>query len=461
MAKTITVFCVLTVLISVLSFGQNVSMEETLLSQAGLSGAGITRLNEKTYYRMQLQPSVNLGKVGLGLDLVLLYNPDDGLRAEDGEEWGSFSDYLRAIRYVRYGHKSPTEPIYVLYGALDYTIIGHGTIMGGYSNYDRRGLRLDLNFSNGMFGVETVLNNFANPTIFGGRVHVRPLQKKGIPIIGRFTLGTTYITDIDPVYATMIDEKGEEIKQELDKKVVSLQDLDPLVAFGIDLGLPIFENPAIKMQLYDDLVLLKYQNKIGEDKTGKGNAAGIGMQLMGGVHFKIEYRQFGSGFRPTIFNYTYEHEKTLICNAEDDQQPNGEDDEAPRCGLKFNDDPLKGIYSQLTYSLMNKIFLNGAYENYDNRNPNLYVQLTESGLVEKVSFSALYTKNQIEGFSDIFDLDEKSLLTMRIGYEIFKLLDNPFEIAIIREWRFRETDDEKGFETIKKTSVEFGVNMQF
>ena len=414
MAKTITAFCVLAMLISVHVYGQNVSMEEAMLSQGGISGAGITRLNGETYYRMQLQPSIDLGKIGFGLDVVLLYNPDeDEIRAEDGEKWDSFSDYLRAIRYIRYGHKSPTEPIYMLYGALDYARIGHGTIMGGYSNYDRRGLRLDLN--KGMFGVETVLNNFADPTIFGGRLHVRPLQKEGIPLLSRLTFGTTYITDIDPVPNAK-------------------EGVAPLVAFGLDVGIPIIDIPSLQMELYDDIVLLRYR-----EETRKGNIAGIGLGVMRGVHFKIEYRQFGEGFRPTVFNYTYEYEK------------------AQEWGLQFNDEALKGIYSQLTYSLMNKIFLTGAYEDYDNRDPNLHVQLTETGLVEKVSFRGLYTKDQIEDFGDIFDLDEKSLLTLRIGYEIFR----PFEIAIIREFRFREKKDGKGFETVRKTSVEVGVNMQF
>lgn len=428
MAKTITIFCILTILFSIPVYGQNMGIEEALLSQSGISGIGITRLNGETFYRMQLQPNINLGKIGFGLDCVLLYNPtDDEIRTEDGEKWDS-DDYLRAIRYIRYGHKSPTEPVYALYGALDYATIGHGSIMEGYSNYDRRGLRLNLNVSEGLFGVESLLNNFADPTIFGGRLHVRPLQRMEIPVIGRLTLGATYMTDIDP------EPNNEEVES--------------LVARGVDVGIPIIDHRLLQMQLYDDLVWLSYENGTSEENdvtTRKGNVTGIGTAFMGGIHFKIEYRQFEEGFRPTIFNYTYEHDKTQ------------ED------GLQFNKDPLKGIYSQLSYSLMNKLFLAGAYENYDNSDPNLHVQLTESGLVEKVSFSALYTKDQIgkdkgEGFfNDIFDLDERSLLTLRIGYEIFK----PLEVAIIREYRFRETDDGKGFETVNKTSFEIGANMQF
>jgi len=449
MIKNIAIFCILAMLVSINAYSQNLSIEEAMLLQRGISGVGITKIDDDTYYRMQLQPDFNFGKVGFGLDFVLLYNPDeDEFRAEDGEKWDSFSDYLRAIRYIRYGHKGTNEFIYCLYGALDYARIGHGTIMEGYSNYDRRGLCLDLNFSDGMYGIETVLNNLADPNIFGGRLYVRPLKKSEIPIIKNFTLGTTYIVDQEPVYASMVDNEGNKIMPAEDE-IVPIEDLNPLAAFGVDIGIPILQHPALKIQVYDDLVLLKYQNKIGEDETGKGNVAGIGTEILGRVHFKIEYRQFQEGFRPTLFNYTYEHEKTQICQIAD-----GED---VRCGVEFNQDPLKGIYSQLNYNLMNKIFLAGAYEDYDNREPNLYLQITESGLVEKLSFSALYTKNKIEDFEDIFDLDEKSLLAMRIGYVVFK----PFEIAIVREWRFRETDDERGFETIQKTSFEAGINVQF
>ena len=86
------------------------------MAQTGFYGTtGLTMIKEfnddtgewetNPYYRLQLQPEIDLGKIGVGLDVVMLYNPDKGVRSEDGEDWESFSDYLRMIRYFRYGRR--------------------------------------------------------------------------------------------------------------------------------------------------------------------------------------------------------------------------------------------------------------------------------------------------------------------------------------------------------------------
>ena len=106
----------------------------------------------------------------------------------------------------------------------------------------------------------------------------------------------------------------------------------------------------------------------------------------------------------------------------------------------------------------------------------MYLGATESGLVDKMSFRAFYVKRDIGEpdpgypdargsedpvfFEDLFRLDEKSAFTVRIGYEAYA----PIEVAVIHEYRFRQVekpDGEFGFEAIRKTSVEVGVNLNF
>ena len=63
-------------------------------------------------------------------------------------------------------------------------------------------------------------------------------------------------------------------------------------------------------------------------------------------------------------------------------------------------------------------------------------------------------------FEDLFRLDEKSAFTVRIGYEAY----SPIEVAVIREYRFRQVEKpngDVGFEPIRKTSIEVGVNLKF
>jgi hypothetical protein len=383
------------------------------MAQTGFSGiTGLTMIKDEDgeltpFYRIQLRPEINLDRIGVGFDAVLLYNPDKGIRGEDGEKWDSWKDYLRAIRYFRYGHRR--ESLYFVYGALDNMYIGHGLIMGGYSNYDRRGLRFDVNTN--VFGAETILNNFADPNIFGGRIYLRPLQNLNIaPLINRVTFGATYITDIDP-------------NPESDSE-------DLLAAYSLDLSVPIIN--ALGLEIYNELASLR---GLVPDKTGVGYAVGTGMEKFN-AHFKIEYRIFNEYFQPTPFDYTYEASKPLKFTAKGQQ---------------------KGIYSLLAYNLPQKIWGAIAYEDYNLSDPNLYGEIVEIGLVDRMSLRGLYVKRGIEDFKDIFDLDEKSAFTVRVGFEVLP----PLELVVSREFRFREREDEEGFETISKTSFELGVNVQF
>jgi len=417
------------------------------MSQTGFYGTtGLTMIKEENdagewetnpYYRLQLQPEIDLGKIGVGLDVVMLYNPDKGVRSEDGEGWDSLSDYLRMMRYFRYGRRR--APLYFVYGALDNVFIGHGFIMGGYSNYDRRGLRFDINYKDKL-GVETIVNDLAEPNIFGGRFHISPLKgMEGIPsLINRLTFGASYIVDID-----RNADSDTSDNQNADDNTS-----DKLFAYGLDASIPIYE--PLGLALYDDLAFLDgYAGQ--DDDVGIGNAVGIGMSVSD-VNFKVEYRTFNEYFQPTVFDYTYEYSKFK-------QDENGQENEEDNSGAGKR--ATKGIYSILTYSLMQKISLIATFEDYNGEGefgePKLYGELTESNLIDKVSFRAFYVKDGIEDFKDIFDLDEKSALTLKIGYEFF----SPLEIIVVREYRFRAKEDEEGYETIHKTSVEMGVSIQF
>jgi len=431
---TFTLSMLILFMVIPLAYSQT-ELDPFAMAQTGFYGTtGLTMIkefNEDTgewethpYYRLQLQPEIDLGKIGVGLDVVMLYNIDSGkVRSEDGEGWDSLSDYLRMIRYFRYGRR--LDPLFFVYGALDNVFIGHGFIMGGYSNYDRRGLRFNVNHKK--FGVESIINSLSDPNIFGGRVYFSPLRgMEGIPpLIDRLTVGASYIVDNDQNADGETDDK--------------------LFAYGLDASIPIYK--PLGLELYDDLAFLDGYIKsedATEENLGIGNAVGIGMSVSD-LNFKVEYRIFNEYFQPTPFDYTYEYLKSHL--------------EEDRVGTEGR--ATKGIYSLLTYSLMQKIFLIATFEDYNGEDefgiPKVYGELRESNLIDKVSIRAFYVKRGIDGFKDIFDMDEKSALTLKIGYEFF----SPLEVILVREYRFREREDEKGYETIHKTSIEMGVSIQF
>ena len=441
-----------------LSYGGSLNPEEMALRQVGLSGFGFTLINGDPFLRFQLQPEVDLGKIGFGLDVVLLYNPfadeeERSILAEDGETWDDISTLLRTVRYVRYGHLS--ESFYTRFGALDYVTIGHGFIMSGYSNYDRRGLRLNLSTKAKKVGIETVINNLGAPTVFGGRIFVRPLQKEegGIPLLNSLEFGATYLMDIEPNQIPDNAQAPETI------------DEDPLMALGADIGFPLVHNKVLRLDLYDNVAFLNTKPSAitpGETETAIGNAIGLGLSLSKSL-FKAEYRIFGEGFYPTIFDYTYDAAKGVgpdFLGMEEDGEPQAR----------------RGYFSMIAVKVIPQVDFIATFEDYTTTEPKLYVGITESGIANRVSFRAFYVKRNIgepdPGFperpgsedpdfvQDLFRLDSKSAFTVRIGYAVFSI----FEVAILREYRFQQVEDaagERRFEPIQKTSFEAGLRLNF
>ena len=434
-------------------------MEESNFLTSGLYGGGLTFIDGDAYVRLQLQPEIPLGKFGLGLDIVLLYNPyaenaGDQFLAEDGETWDSASTWLRLIRYFSYG--KPYDPFYFRLGEFDYLTIGHGSIMSGYSNHDRRGLHLNIRKSDSKYGIETMVNDLGNPTIFGGRGFYRPFQRpENNNLLTRFELGATYLVDIDP----NLLEEGEE----------------PLNAVGVDIGFPIIERSSFRLDLYNDIAVLNPPTKLeditlestpteespeGQSENGIsyegdtirselawGNATGIGIASTKAI-FKVEYRIFSDGYVPAIFDYTYETGMPEFW------------------GYEKSSEARRGFYAQLIWQPIPQLHFLSAFENYDNNTSKLYLGIKESGLVPRLTFRAFYTKRNIgeDGesnfFSDLVDLDEKSALNLEIRYVIFP----PVQTIVINEYRFRRVQTDDGisqFEPIHKTSIMVGISSDF
>ncbi len=425
-------------------------MTEKDFLTSGFYGGGLTFINGDAYIQIQLQPEIPIGKVGLGFNFVLLYNPyaenaEDQFLAEDGEVWDSASTWLRLIRYISYGDLY--DPLYFRLGEFDYLTIGHGSIMSGYSNHDRRGLHLNLRKTGNKYGVETMVNDLGMPTIFGGRGFYRPFQRlENNNLLTRMEFGATYITDIDPNYPD--------------------NDLHSFDAVGVDVGFPIVEQSSFRIDLYNDYAVqtppVNPQETMDADDTSGlpsdigdtqqeeltwGNGTGIGLASTKAI-FKFEYRIFSNGYIPSIFDYTYETGIPIFW------------------GYETNNDTRRGFFTQLIIQPLPELQLLGAYEQYDNNTSKIYLGVNESGLVPQMGFRAFYTKRNIgeDGdtgfFSDLVDLDEKSALNLEVSYVVVP----PIQTIFVHQYRFRrvQTDDGSSqFEPIHTTSIMLGVTTDF
>ena len=95
-------------------------------------GIGSVTLDGVLYNQLALRPEINIGKVGIGLDLVVYMDNEGNMR---NDEWDIENDpglLLDKILFIRYGKK--TDPAWIKYGSIEGLTLGYGGLMNNYSN---------------------------------------------------------------------------------------------------------------------------------------------------------------------------------------------------------------------------------------------------------------------------------------------------------------------------------------
>ncbi len=302
-------------------------------------GFGATFIDGETYYLVSVMPDLSFGKLGVGLDINLRINSTTG-KIRPGD-YDKFSDYLRIIRYVRWAQKG--DPLYVRFGQLDYSLLGHGSIIYDYNNsasYDLRksGIELDVNTEKG--GFESVYSDVTDKGLLGMRGYVRPLKFTSlakVPVINNFEVGATYARDLseNATSKLVLPQVGS----------AYYVGNGGLSIWGWDIGLPILQYPVIKSSLYFDYAkIVNY---------GSGTSVGINMAFSGmgllTIKGKYEYRFNGDEYMPAYFNALYELDRFSTFN--------GSKSDTLQY-IKAN----SGYYGELVISILNTINILGAYQ---------------------------------------------------------------------------------------------------
>jgi hypothetical protein len=361
-----------------------------------MGGMGVASIGGETFYTINLRPELASGKFGLGLDIRLRYNTQTGqIRSED---WDDGYDYLRVLRYVRYGLKH-RDAFYTRFGSLESARLGHGLIMNYYNNaliYDERKVGLELDYDFGIGGFEIVNSSFGRREILGGRIFYRPLQLvTEAPIIKNFAIGATFVRDDDPDQYRGTD--------------------DGISEYGFDAELPIIKNELTELKLYADLAKIQ--------DFGSGQAAGVELNMYGisglfDFGAQLERRFLGEEFLPAYFGPFYELERTSFENPATGQI-------IPK--KKFLDNQnqsTKGTFGLLYGQVLNTLRLVGTFERRDGKPKSgiLHFEATVPETIPKVAFRAMYDDKNIDNFGDVFELDENSAARIGIGYRMDPLI---------------------------------------
>lgn len=382
---------------------------------------GFDVIDGDTWVTVALRPELSFGRLGVGLHLPLRFSTASGeLRSED---WDTASDYFSFFRYVRWAHKG--DPLYVRVGIQDNATIGHGSIMRHYANTldddDRKtGFVLDMN--RGAWGFESIYSNFARAEILGGRAYYRPFfQGTRWPLLKTLGIGATLVTDMDP------NPYGPG---------------DAAVVMGFDIDMPIIRRSTFDLTLYYDHARIK--------DYGSGNIVGAVDVLRFPANSmtlttRLERRFLGDEFVVPYFNHFYELNRARQLES--------------LAGLKSE----SGWFGEALLNILNTLYVEGSYA-WKDGDPDgiLHAETRLPSLMPNVRLRAAYDRYHVDGFDDVFALDDDSHLYLEAKYRLntFLWLVGSFH----RTWRLAPDSswDPPGvpdFESTDRTAVriEFAI----
>lgn len=292
---------------------------------------GSVTINESTYAKAVIQPEIKLGKVKLGLYLPIIYSsnlfdPEDWYKPNGNSEWDfgtgigwkadplaagadALSDLALKIKYFEYGRQLE-DPFFVKVGNLKGLTLGHGLIMRNYANDTEfpsvRRVGFNLGIDGGSAGFEAIVNDLAEPEIFGTRLFFRPVPDF------KLALGFSAVADLNPVSS-------------LDAALVASLGDPIMFGTGLDLDLPIVQGDLMSLRFFADVATtipyLRDATTLGGDsgfrydilyEGGKFRNWGAASGLMGRVLFldwRLEYRYFTGLFRSSYFDSTYDRKR--------------------------------------------------------------------------------------------------------------------------------------------------------
>ena len=399
-----------------------------------MGGIGMTWIDDQPYTTLTLAPEFAIGKFGIGIYFQLLMDNNNNFELRKDEYEGG-AGYLRAVRYVRYGHKF--DPFYARAGTLILSSLANGFLMWNFtnaSNYDQRKWGLAFDVDLGKVGFETVVNNLGRLELVGGNLYLRPFRfvDPDMVLLKNLRFYGTYVFDNE--YASW------EVQGELKK----------LQAYGLGVDLVFLDLPVFKSGVYYDYG--KFQD------FGSGQAVGINAifpEFAGlfGLSAKFEKRWNGKQFIPSFFGPLYERDREI----DPFQFP-----QESSILLMQNAVKSEGYFGQLAGHVINKVRLIGNYQRLNGIDSSgiMHLEALAPDLIPKFELRAFYDKRGIETFKDVRTLDNQSLLAVDVGYRLNFFL----VISTVYYWYWVKEVDEFGnveYRPVERVEPRLSISYKF
>ena len=392
--------------------------------------AGAINVDGKNYQQIGIRAEFPIGKLGLGIDCQLLLDDQGDVRKED---WDEFEDYLNLIYYIRWAQKG--DPFYTKIGGLDFSSLGYGIILNGYTNmieyptYKRIGM--EMSFESEKLGGEIFLNDYKE--LIADKRGVLAGARLTYKVVGDLTIGVSVVKDFNE-YNGLRDTDGdgvpdeidydmdnEEIATELDYWTITknaqsdtialmLRDglIDPTTkselqtyfneklststVFGADISYPLLKRDGMKLDIYAQAAKIK--------DHGMGFSAPGLRLVLGPIKFVAEYRHSQDEFLFGYYNSTYELERATFIKKEDNSWEIMTKEMTLKTVEKMN-----GYLVGIGANLGNIVEMNASYQDLSGNNDSnrsIYGEMKlNKNVVPKISTAKVYYyQNNVENFSE-------------------------------------------------------------
>jgi hypothetical protein len=295
-------------------------------------------------------------------------------------------------------------------------------------------------------GFELLVDNVAQPDIWGFRPYVRPWAFVDPDSFwANLAFGLTLAGDISAPRALELDATGLYVFDDEENFVVAEE--EGTWVLGVDAELQVFTNDLVSITPYTDVNF-----HLGQGSGFHlGNLANFTFTDWFQLNTRIEFRALGEGYEPTYFDRLYEVERFLFRALDPTEQ------RRPKLEVLELAPPESrvGWYGEGTFAFIEKILITFGYEDYqgdDNSAVFARLSLPQLGPVRL----GVYFVNQLfDGISEMFDLDNALFVS-----EARVNVSGPFYVLAqyARRWAAQEDGT---YEPVDDWGVGFGVSFSF
>lgn len=165
-------------------------------------GVGSATIDGKLYNQVALRPTFNVGKLGVGLDMVLYIDNEGNIRKDD---WNNLGAVIDKIYFLSWGKKND-DPFYIRVGGLENVSLGNGIAVAGYTNMleypDVKRMGTEFSLQTEKLGLEGFIadgKELGGESATPGLVGARGVYK--MKLILPINIGISGVADLNPYNA--------------------------------------------------------------------------------------------------------------------------------------------------------------------------------------------------------------------------------------------------------------------